>query len=173
MITGYSKILDQLGLGTIDIGLIIIILSVITLILLILTVVLSVRLTRINKRLKIFMSGKDGADLEQDIMQLFEDNKQLKNATAKNRKDIKSIFSTLEHTYQKMGLVKYDAFDQMGGKLSFSLALLDENNNGFILNAVHGAEGCYIYTKDITAGICDIALGAEETEALSQAVQSV
>ena len=43
----------------------------------------------------------------------------------------------MESAYQKMGLVKYDAFNQMGGQLSFSLALLDENNNGFIINSVH------------------------------------
>jgi hypothetical protein len=69
-----------------------------------------------------------------------------------------------------MGLVKYDAFNQMGGQLSFSLALLDENNNGFIINSVHSSEGCYSYTKEIKLGQCAIDLGAEEAEALSIAM---
>ncbi len=66
-----------------------------------------------------------------------------------------------------MGLVKYDAFSQMGGQLSFCLALLNEKNNGFIINSVHSAEGCYSYTKEIKNGQSDISLGKEEEEALA------
>lgn len=58
----------------------------------------------------------------------------------------------------------------MGGKLSFSLALLDENNNGFILNSVHSTEGCYTYTKEIKNGECAISLGEEEQQALDMAI---
>ena len=54
--------------------------------------------------------------------------------------------------------------------LSFSLALLDENNNGFILNSVHSTEGCYTYTKEVKNGECKIELGNEERVALEQAM---
>ena len=76
----------------------------------------------------------------------------------------------IEEACQKLGLVKYDAFNQMGGQLSFSLALLDENNNGFIINSVHSTEGCYSYTKEIKNGECKISLGQEEAEALAIAI---
>ena len=66
-----------------------------------------------------------------------------------------------------MGLVRYDAFNQMGGQLSYSLALLDENNNGFIINSVHSTEGCYSYSKEIRNGDNNISLSAEESEALA------
>jgi hypothetical protein len=59
----------------------------------------------------------------------------------------------------------------MGGMLSFALAMLDEDNNGFILNSVHSAEGCYIYSKDIKEGQCELELGKEEKEAMSIAMQ--
>ena len=72
--------------------------------------------------------------------------------------------------YQKRGLIKYDAFQQMGGQLSFSLALLDENNTGFIINSVHSTEGCYSYTKEIRNGTSAIDLSAEEAEALAMAM---
>ena len=75
-----------------------------------------------------------------------------------------------ENSYQKLGLVKYDAFQQMGGQLSFSLCLLDDNNNGFIINSVHSAEGCYSYTKEIKAGESSLLLGEEEKEALEIAM---
>ena len=67
----------------------------------------------------------------------------------------------------------FDAFNQMGGKLSFCLALLDENNNGFILNSVHSTEGCYSYTKEIQNGICEISLGNEEEKALNMAMEII
>lgn len=53
----------------------------------------------------------------------------------------------MQRTYQKMGLVKYDAFNEMGGKLSFSLAMLDVKNNGFIINAMHTREGHILILK--------------------------
>jgi len=108
--------------------------------------------------------------LEQDIIGLCEDNKFLKNSTDRNKKDIRNLYKQMETAYQKMGLVKYDAFNQMGGQLSFSLALLDENNNGFIINSVHSTEGCYSYTKEIKNGVSAISLGTEEAEALAIAM---
>lgn len=80
------------------------------------------------------------------------------------------LYKNMESAYQKMGLVKYDAFSQMGGQLSFCLALLDENNNGFIINSVHSTEGCYSYTKEIKNGQSDISLGKEEAEAMAIAM---
>ena len=59
----------------------------------------------------------------------------------------------------------------MGGKLSFSLVLLNENNDGFVLNSVHSSEGCYSYTKEIKDGNCEISLGEEEAKALKMAMR--
>lgn len=80
------------------------------------------------------------------------------------------MYRKFESAFQKVGIVKYDAFNQMGGQLSFSLALLDENDNGFILNSVHSSEGCYSYTKEIKEGLCEISLGDEEKKALDIAM---
>ena len=103
-------------------------------------------------------------------MGLYEDNKLIKASMDKNRKDIESLYKKFEGAFQKIGIIKYDAFNQMGGKLSFSLALLDENDNGFILNSVHSSEGCYSYTKEIKNGLSEISLGEEEKKALDMAM---
>ena len=116
--------------------------------------------------------GKDGKSLEKDIIALFEDNKFIKSESEKNRKDIRNILKKLEFCYQKAGLVKYDAFNEMGGKLSFSLAMLNESDNGFVLNAVHSREGCYTYIKEIIDGNSIITLAEEEQEALKMAKES-
>jgi len=140
-------------------------------IILILLIVQMNKTSKLKKRLDKFVLGKDGKSLEQDIISLYEDNKFLKNATENNRSDIKTLFKNMEGAFQKIGLVKYDAFNQMGGQLSFCLALLDENNNGFIINSVHSTEGCYSYTKEIKRGESSIDLGKEEKEALSIAME--
>ena len=70
-------------------------------------------------------------------------------------------------------MVKYDAFHEMGGKLSFSLALLDQENNGFIINAMHSREGCYTYIKEILNGNSIIVLADEEREALNIALGKI
>ena len=168
-----STFLNQIGLGGFDLGYLfvgMIVLSVVVLILIILLIVQINKTGKLKKRLDKFVLGKDGVSLEQDIIGLFEDNKCLKNSTEKNKKDIRTLYRKMENTYQKMGLVKYDAFNQMGGQLSFSLALLDENNNGFIMNSVHSTEGCYTYTKEIKNGKSSISLGSEEAEALAIAM---
>ncbi|MCM1541167.1 MAG: DUF4446 family protein [Blautia sp.] len=168
-----SKILSQIGLTNFDLGYAVIAVGVLLILFLVVMVLLIVQIVKTGKlkrRLDSFLVGNDGASLEQDIVSLFEDNKLLKSSTENNKKDIRTLYRRLESAYQKMGLVKYDAFNQMGGQLSFSLALLDENNNGFIINSVHSTEGCYSYTKEIKNGECKISLGQEEAEALAIAI---
>lgn len=168
-----SSFLNQIGMGGFDIGyllLAVIVLLILFLAVLILLIVQINKVGQLKKRLDKFLTGKDGKSLEQKIASLFEDNIFLKNSTEKNKKDIRILYKNMEAAYQKMGLVKYDAFNQMGGQLSFSLALLDENNNGFIINSVHSTEGCYSYTKEIKQGVSAISLGREEEEALAIAM---
>lgn len=171
--TQASTFLNKIGLGSFDIGYLLIIvagLAVLVLLLIILFIVQICKTGRLKKRLDKFLLGKNGLSLEQEMIGLFEDNKFLRNNVEKNRKDIRELYKRMESAFQKMGLVKYDAFNQMGGQLSFCLALLDENNNGFILNSVHSTEGCYSYTKDIKNGECSLSLGTEESEALGIAM---
>lgn len=165
-----SNILNDIGLGSLDIGYLFIGMAALILILLIITIVQIKKSANLKKRLDKFMHGKDGKSLEKDIVALYEDNKFFKTAIDKNKKDIRQIYKALESTFQKVGVVKYDAFRQMGGQLSFSLALLDENNNGFVLNSVHSTEGCYTYTKEIKNGESTISLGDEEKKALAIAM---
>ena len=137
MITGYSALLDGIGLGDIDIAYILIGMLVMILVLLILIIVQMVQASKLKKRLNRFLMGNDGMSMEQDIISLIEDNKFLKIDADKNKKEMRELRRKFENSYQKLGLVKYDAFQQMGGQLSFSLCLLDDNNNGFIINSVH------------------------------------
>lgn len=165
-----SNLFDSIGLGNLDIAYLFIGILVIILILFIIVFVQMWKLNKLKKRYEKFMKGKEAESLEEEIVNLFEDITYLKETTNKNSKEISRIYKKHESAYQKIGIVKYDAFNQMGGKLSFSLALLNENDDGFILNSVHSSDGCYSYTKEITAGECEISLGEEEKNALEIAI---
>lgn len=160
----------SIGLEGIDISIVLTVLAVISVILLVLNIVSLCSISKLKKKYIRFMLGKNAMSMEEEITALFDDNKFLKTSIEKNRKDIHALYRKFESSLQKLGIIKYDAFDQIGGKLSFCMALLDENNNGFILNSVYGAEGCYTYTKEIQNGTCQTSLGQEEEKALNMAM---
>ena len=116
------------------------------------------------------MRGKDAESLEEVILDRFRELDDLKQADKVKKKKIDEITQNMLLTYQKIGIVKYDAFHEMGGKLSFALALLDKNNNGFVLNSMHNRESCYTYIKEIIDGKSYITLGDEEKKAVDMAV---
>ena len=124
----------------------------------------------LKKKYKMFMDGKNAKTLEESIMSRMDQIDYLISSNQKNESDIKTIYKNMKSTFQKVGLVKYDAFQEMGGKLCFSLALLNQVNDGFIINAMHSREGCYTYIKEIIDGNSIIALADEEKEALDMAM---
>ena len=138
-------------------------LAALVLILIILMIINVVQMSKLKKSYKIFMKGKNAKNLEDTLIKRLNQVDDLINANSANEKN-------MQRTYQKMGLVKYDAFNEMGGKLSFSLAMLDVKNNGFIINAMHTREGCYTYIKEIIDGNSVIVLSGEEQEALNNAM---
>lgn len=168
-----SNLLKNMGLANIDIGIVILVMIIALLILFILLVVQIIQFNKYKKKYNKFMQGKNARSLEKDIIALYEDNVFIKNNVSKNQKDIEELFHKHEFAFQKMGLVKYDAFKEMGGKLSFTLALLNERNDGFVINSVHSSDGCYSYTKKIRNGESNIDLSNEEKEAVERAINSV
>ena len=144
-----SKILKALG---IDPALIFIFLLILIVILFVLYVNVTMKYNRLKSSYTTFMRGKDGKTLEESMMSGFSDVEAILKYTKQNRTDIQKLNKKMEKSYQKLGIVKYDAFNEMGGKLSFALAMLDNNNTGWIINAMHSREGCYTYVKEIVKG---------------------
>lgn len=144
--------------------------SVLSLTLLVAFIVCIVKMNKLYRRYDLFMRGKDAETLEDTLIEILN---QLKEMNAKDRatKDMMRVLSKqVKDSYQKIGFVKYNAFKGMGGNLSFVLAMLDDNNSGFILDAVHSREGCYMYLKEVEEGATETVLGSEEQEALEQAL---
>lgn len=154
----------------IDPAIVIISLAVFTLLLLIMTIICILQTNKVYRRYNVFMRGSDAESMEDIIMSIVEENKEIRAQDRANKEAVKLLTKSVKGSFQKFGMVKYNAFKGMGGNLSFAFAMLDMNNTGFILNSVHSREGCYLYIKDVVNGEAEITLGNEEKEALEQAL---
>ena len=164
-----SSIFDAIG---IDPGIILIFVLGVLLIVLVYMIKISMKMSRFIKKYKMFMRGMDGASLERAFAARFNQMDLLEENSRNHMEEIRKIKEVQNITLNKVAIVKYDAFKEMGGKLIFALAMLDKENNGFVMNAIHSSDGCYTYVKEIVKGESYVVLGEEEKEALRQAVNS-
>lgn len=162
-----SKILAAIG---IDPAIILIIMLILIVVLFCMAISANMKYGRLKASYLSFMRGKDGKNLEESIFEKFDELDEIAQLTVKNRQDIKKIREDMVGDFQKVGILRYDAFNEMGGNLSFALTLLDGDNNGFILNSMHSREGCYNYIKEIVKGESYIELSEEESESLQRAI---
>ena len=153
----------------IDAAYILIGMAAVLLILLILIIFALCKLKKLNRKFDRFMRGKDAESLEDTILSCIEKNEQIDQMNQLLREDIIGLRKNQRITYQKMGMVKYNAFREMSGDLSYALALLDQEENGFIINSVYAKEGGYSYIKEIVKGESSILLSEEEKAALEKA----
>lgn len=162
-----SKLLESMG---IDVGILLIIMFILIIILFVIAIRANMKYNRLKASYTSFMRGKDGKTLERSIMERFQELDNLAGMVKKNQQSIRKLSGELKGNYQKLGIVKYDAFNEMGGKLSFAITLLDGNNSGWILNSMHSRDGCYNYVKEIVKGESYIELSEEEAESLEKAI---
>ena len=162
------EVFDSIGL---DIGYVLLGSIGITLFTGILCIVLMCKVHSLKKKYRSFMSGSTMESMEDEISKRFQEINNLQKETKVVENRVVRIEDTLKVVYQKVGIVKYDAFSEMGGKLSFALVMLNKENTGFVLNAMHSREGCYTYIKEIINGESYIPLGKEEKEALEKAME--
>ena len=154
----------------IDPGYILILMMAMIVILFVLQIKNSFKIDRFMKKYKSFMKGKDGVSLEKTILRNINEIDMLMESSKNHMEQIKQLKEIQLHTLNKTAVVKYDAFKEMGGKLSFALAMLDGNDSGWIINAMHSREGCYTYVKEIVKGESYVELAEEEAEALDKAI---
>ena len=162
-----SKILEAIG---IDPAIILIVMLILIIVLFFMVINANMKYGRLKASYASFMKGKDGRTLEASILERFEELDEVAQLSLKNRQEIKKIKEDMLDNLQKVGILRYDAFNEMGGNLSFALTLLDGNNSGYIINSMHSREGCYNYIKEIIKGESYIELSEEEAESLERAI---
>lgn len=165
-----SKILSALSF---DPGILIIAMFVLMVVLFVYVLTLQKKQALLDKKYRSMMRGGKGArTLDEALENKMESLNSIKDSNDAINERMTRIDRNMGSSYKKLGIVKYDAFKEMGGKLSFALCLLNDRNDGFVLNSIHSKDGCYNYIKEIIKGESYLPLGDEEAEALEMAKQN-
>ena len=115
---------------------------------------------RLDETLRGILEGQAG--------QIVRLEKAVRSLHATSKRQEASIGSTVRN----VGLLRYDAFEDVGGRLSFSCALLDDHGTGVVLTSINGRQETRVYAKPVTAGTSSYNLSTEEQEAIRQALES-
>lgn len=148
-----------------------IILTVSILIIFILYIINLIKLSKIKKEYKKFMNKVGNGNNLEEILEKHIDK--INKTISKNdeiEKYVEKIDADIKHCVQKVGLYRYNAYKDTGSDLSFTLALLDEKNDGVVLNGIYSREMSNIYAKPIQAGESTYKITEEENEAIKRAM---
>jgi hypothetical protein len=143
-------------------------LAVPTIALFVWTVLQQITISQIKKRQKILFEGAKGGDLEKILLQC----KKRTTSVEGDIKDLYEITSKIQElslkSLHKVGLVRFNPFRDIGGDQSFSVALLDDGDNGIVLSSLYSRDGVRVYAKSIQKGLCEKhQLTEEEKHAIS------
>lgn len=144
--------------------------AVVCLLVVLYCIVLHVKISALQKKYQFFMNGDNGSSLER---KLSVEVKELRDAAESMEmlfREQQKIRAVQHHTIQKIGFVKYNAFENIGNDLSFALTLLDGNNNGVCISSIYGRNESRIFSKSIVRGKSVTSLSQEELESLNQAL---
>ena len=134
--------------------------------LLILNIISQHRITTMTKKYDRIMDGVDETTLEDVLFQYLEDVKEVKQEIKDTKEVCDDLDKRLKLSVQKVGIIRYNAFDNVGSDLSFSIAMLDDEYNGFVLSSIFGRNECNTYAKPIVSGNSSYKLSTEEIQAL-------
>ena len=146
-------------------------LAVAVVVLFILCIVLFVKFSGQKKKYDYFMGAnrRPSHNLEMKIEEYFETSKRIEEKYSELLDMVTDMDKTDKTKIQKVGLIRYNPFDEMGGNLCFALALLDGYDNGVVLNGIHSRTGSFTYAKPIEMGVSTYMLSEEEIKAVEMA----
>lgn len=132
-----------------------------------------VKLSKLNKKYRDFMKKLgNGKNIEEDLETYMYRVEKVEKQNGEITSYVKSLDEDLTRCIQKVGIVRYNAFKDTGSDLSFALALLDENDNGVVLNGIYSREMSNIYAKPVEHGKSNYTISEEEAQAIQKAVAS-
>jgi len=127
-------------------------------------------LRRMKKRYKKMMTGVESGNLERMLIGHIDEVQRVKEQNTALEVENQKLSDLLQQALTRVGMVRYRAFEDMGGDLSYAVAMLDAHNNGVILSSVFGREGSQAYAKPIENGGSSYVLTEEEQQALREAM---
>ena len=145
-------------------------LAVVVLILLIMLIVALKSIGKLEKKYKKMMRGAAGNNLEQQIVGYLDKIDEVKAESESIRSSFDEIDNRITKCIQKTAVLRYKAFEDVGSDLSFSISLLDNNNDGVVLTGIFGRHESTTYAKPIDKGISRYDLSEEENQVLQEAM---
>ena len=146
---------------------------IITIILVLLVITMMAKLSSLNKRYKKFLEKLgNGNNIEEDLETYMYRVEKVEKQNAEIANYVKTLDEDLTRCIQKVGIVRYNAFKDTGSDLSFTLALLDEHNDGVVLNGIYSSEMSNIYAKPVKNGESSYYMSEEEKMAVQKAINS-
>ena len=130
------------------------------------------RLRSLRKQWGALLQGADGRNLEHLLLDSLRQNEQTEAEIAALDERLKVIEGKFPSAKRYVGLVRYDAFGDVGGNQSFSLAIYDELGNGMVLTSQVGRADCRVFGKQLLAGKSEYSLSVEEERAIEAAASS-
>lgn len=150
----------------------IVLIPIIILIILILYISNSIKLSKIKNNYKTFLNKLGNSkNIEEDLKKYIDKVEYINNENNELKQKYSELNTNLQNCVQKVGIVRYSAFKDVGSDLSFALALLDEKNNGVVLNGIYSADMSNIYAKPIENGKSTYTLSEQEKEAIEKAMK--
>ncbi|GFN37163.1 DUF4446 family protein [Tepidimicrobium xylanilyticum] len=140
-------------------------------ILLALYLIAEIRISKIKNRYNQLVRGMDGVSIEELLIENGNKMVKLEEDFSQLFSKVNSLDGKFAFSIQKIGYIRYDAFGDMGSELSFSIALLDEFLNGFVLTSIYGREHSTCYAKPIKDGKSPYPLSVEEMQAIDRAIK--
>jgi hypothetical protein len=131
---------------------------------------LTFRFRALGRRYRSLIASVSGMDLESTLSEYLSFAKDSQLVSQRSADQAERLASVQRSCFQRSGLVRFDAFDDVTGRLSFALALTDAAGDGLALTSVYGREGCRIYAKPLRGGVSEIPLSQEEREAIRLAL---
>ncbi|MGG7079543.1 DUF4446 family protein [Clostridium sardiniense] len=146
--------------------------GVVILLLLILLIILWKSVNRLENKYRKMMRGTSNKNLEEVIVSKLNDVEEAENAAREAAKLCENLKVEIRGCVQKVGIMRYKAFEDVGSDLSFSIAMLDGHNDGIVLTGLYGRHDSTTYAKPVDKGISRYELSEEEAHVLKEAINS-
>lgn len=151
----------------------VIVVGVIALVALVIAVLLAFRTNRMKTQYSVLSAADGRASFVEVVARKAQEVEGLREDVARLADELRSTQRELQMAVRHIGVVRYDAFGDMGGRMSFSAALIDDHGNGFVLTSVHARSESRSYIKQLRGGMAEVNLSPEESAAVADAVASI
>ena len=151
----------------------VIVVGIIALMALSLSVLLALRTGRMKRQYRVLSAADGRASFIEVVARKTEEVQGLREDVARLAGDLQGTQAEVQQAVRHIGVVRYDAFGDMGGRMSFSAAMVDDHGNGFVITTIHARSESRSYIKELRGGMAEVNLSPEETAAVGDAVAGI